>query len=137
VVVNFRILPGETWETVLASVKSIVNDERVAFEVFMNNNPSKISSNQSKGYKWISQTIREFEPDTLVAPYLVMGGTDSKYFYPLTDSVYRFLMIKLTPETKQTLHGIDEHINIEDYIEGIQYFHELFRKVSFDNEPPA
>jgi carboxypeptidase PM20D1 len=103
----------------------------------MNNNPSKISSNQSKGYKWISQTIREFEPDTLVAPYLVMGGTDSKYFYPLTDSVYRFLMIKLTPETKQTLHGIDEHINIEDYIEGIQYFHELFRKVSFDNEPPA
>jgi len=136
VVVNFRILPGETWETVLAKVKSIVNDERVGFEVFMNNNPSKVSGTDSKGYKWISQTIREFEPDTLVAPYLVMGGTDSKYFYPLTDSVYRFLMIKLTPDVQKTIHGIDEHIKIEDYVEGIQYFHELIRKVSFDNEVP-
>jgi len=136
VVVNFRILPGETWETVLASVKSIVNDGRVSFEVFMNNNPSKVSSTDSKGYKWISQTIREFEPDSLVAPYLVMGGTDSKYFYPLTDSVYRFLMIKLTPDVQKTIHGIDEHIKIKDYVEGIQYFHELFRKVSFDNEAP-
>lgn len=136
VVVNFRILPGETWQTVLATVKSIVNDERVSYEVFMNNNPSKVSSTDSKGYKWISQTIREFEPDSLVAPYLVMGGTDSKYFYPLTDSVYRFLMIKLTPDVQKTIHGIDEHIKIEDYVEGIQYFHELFRKVSFDNEPP-
>ncbi len=136
VVVNFRILPGETWQTVLANVKEIINDERVGYEVFMNNNPSKVSSTDSKGYKWISQTIREFEPDSLVAPYLVMGGTDSKYFYPLTDSVYRFLMIKLTPDVQKTIHGIDEHIKIEDYVEGIQYFHELFRKVSFDNEAP-
>lgn len=136
VVVNFRILPGETWETVLAKVKSIINDERVGYEVFMNNNPSKVSSTDSKGYKWISQTLREFEPDTLVAPYLVMAGTDSKYFYSLTDSVYRFLMIKLTPDVQKTIHGIDEHIKIDDYVEGIQYFHELIRKVSFDNEAP-
>ncbi len=136
VVVNFRILPSETWQTVLAKVKEVINDERVGYEVFMNNNPSKVSSVDSKGYKWISQTIREFEPDSLVAPYLVMGGTDSKYFYPLTDSVYRFLMIKLTPDIQKTIHGIDEHIKIEDYVEGIQYFHELFRKVSFDNEAP-
>lgn len=136
VVVNFRILPGETWETVLANVKNIVNDDRVSYEVFMNNNPSKVSRTDSTGYKWISQTLREFEPDSLVAPYLVMGGTDSKYFYALTDSVYRFLMIKLTPEVQKTIHGIDEHIKIEDYVEGIQYFHELFRKVSFDNEAP-
>ena len=136
VVVNFRILPGETWETVLAEVKNIVNDERLEFEVFMNNNPSKVSGTDSQGYKWISQTIREFEPDTLVAPYLVMGGTDSKYFYPLSDSVYRFLMIKLTPDKQKTIHGINEHIDVVDYIEGIQFFHELIRKVTFDNEAP-
>lgn len=136
VVVNFRILPGETWETVLAHVKDVISDERVSYEVFMNNNPSKVSSTESKGYKWISQTLREFEPNSLVAPYLVMGGTDSKYFYPLTDSVYRFLMIKLTPEIQNTIHGINEHIKIKDYVEGIQYFHELFRKVAFENEAP-
>jgi carboxypeptidase PM20D1 len=135
-VVNFRILPGETTDTVLEYVKSIINDDRISYEVFMANNPSKVSSTESIGYKLISQTIREFANDALVAPYLVMGGTDSKHFYPLTDSVYRFLMIRVNPKTMSLVHGIDEHISIENYVMSIQFFHELLRKSAFDNEAP-
>ena len=135
-VVNFRILPGETWKTVLERVKSTIDDPRVSYEVFMNNNPSSVSSTESLGFKLIEQTIREFAGDALVAPYLVMGGTDSKYFYPLTDSVYRFLMIRLGPSTMNIVHGIDERISIDNYVMGIQYFHELLRKSVFDNEAP-
>jgi len=120
-VVNFRILPGETWETVLARVKDIIND---SYEVFMNNDPPLVSSTETMGYQWIEQTIREFSGDALVAPYLVLGGTYSKYFHPLTDSVYRFLMIKLDPSTMNMVHGIDERICIDIYVMGIQYFHE-------------
>ena len=119
--VNFRILPGETWETVLARVKDIIND---SYEVFMNNDPPLVSSTETMGYQWIEQTIREFSGDALVAPYLVLGGTYSKYFHPLTDSVYRFLMIKLDPSTMNMVHGIDERICIDIYVMGIQYFHE-------------
>ena len=135
-VVNFRILPGETWESVLEQVKSIIDDERVTYEVFMNNNPSPVSSTESLGYQLIEQTIREFADDALVAPYLVMGGTDSKYFYPLTNSVYRFLMIRLDESTLDIVHGIDERISVDNYVMGIQYFHELLRKSAFDNEQP-
>lgn len=135
-VVNFRILPGETTDTVLEYVKSVINDDRIRYEVFMENNPSKVSSTQSTGYKLIAQTIREFASDALVAPYLVMGGTDSKHFYPLTDSVYRFLMIRVNPTTMSLIHGIDEQISIENYVMSIQFFHELLRKSVFDNEAP-
>ena len=133
-VVNFRILPGETWESVLERVKTIVDDQRISYEVFMKNNPSSVSSTESLGYRLIEQTIREFADDALVAPYLVMGGTDSKYFYPLTDSVYRFLMIRLDPSTLDIVHGIDERISVDNYVMGIQYFYELLRKSAFDNE---
>jgi len=135
-VVNFRIIPGETWQSVLEQVKSIIDDPRVTYEVFMNNNPSSVSSTESLGFKLIEQTIREFNDDALVAPYLVMGGTDSKYFYPLTDSVYRFLMIRLDHTTMNIVHGIDERISIDNYVMGIQYFYELLRKSVFDNEAP-
>ncbi len=135
-VVNFRILPGETWKSVLAQVKTIIDDPRITYEVFMNNNPSSVSSTDSLGYQLIEQTIREFAEDALVAPYLVMGGTDSRYFYPLTDSVYRFLMIRLNPSTMGIIHGIDERISVDNYVMGIQYFYELLRKSAFDNEAP-
>ena len=131
-VVNFRILPGETWESVLARVKSIIDDPRISYEVFMKNNPSPVSSTESIGYKLIEQTIREFADDAIVAPYLVMGGTDSKYYYPITDSVYRFLMIRLDSSTLSIVHGIDERISVDNYVMGIQYFYELLRKTAFD-----
>ncbi len=135
-VVNFRILPGETWESVLARVKTIIDDPRITYEVFMENNPSSVSSTESLGYQWIEQTIREFAEDVLVAPYLVAGGTDSMYFYPLTDSVYRFLMIRLDPSKLGIVHGIDERISVDNYVMCIQYFYELLRKSAFDNEAP-
>ncbi len=135
-VVNFRILPGETWESVLARVKTIIDDPRITYEVFMENNPSSVSSTESLGYQLIEQTIREFAEDALVAPYLVMGGTDSMYFYPLTDSVYRFLMIRLDTSKLAIVHGIDERISVDNYVMCIQYFYELLRKSAFDNEAP-
>jgi carboxypeptidase PM20D1 len=135
-VVNFRILPGETSDSVLAEVKNIIDDPRITYEAFMSSNPSSVSSTETMGYKWIEQTIREFADDALVAPYLVMAGTDSKYFYPLSDSIYRFLMIKLDSSTTHIVHGIDERISIDNYVMGIQYFYELLRKSAFDNEAP-
>ena len=134
--VNFRIIPGETADTVLARVKRVIDDPRITYEVFMSNNPSAVSSTESLGFQLIEQTIREFNDDALVAPYLVMGGTDSKYFYPLTDSVYRFLMIRVDPSKLGIVHGIDERLGIDDYVMGIQYFYELLRKSVFDNEAP-
>jgi len=134
--VNFRIIPGETAETVLERVKGIIDDPRITYEVFMSSNPSSVSSTESLGFQLIEQTIREFNGDALVAPYMVMGGTDSKYFYPLTDSVYRFLMIRLDPSTMGIVHGIDERISVDNYVMGIQYFYELLRKSVFDNEAP-
>ena len=131
-VANFRIFPGQTWESVLAHVEKAIDDPRVKLEVFMNNDPSPVSSTKNDQFKMIEQTIREFEPNTLVTPYLVQGGTDAKYFYELSDSVYRFLMIRLTPETLSSFHGVNERINIDDYVMGIQYFYELLNKASFN-----
>ncbi len=62
-----------------------------------------------------------------------MGGTDSKYIYPLTDSVYRFLMIRLDTSKLGIVHGIDERIRVDNYVMGIQNFYELLRKSAFDN----
>jgi carboxypeptidase PM20D1 len=119
---------------VLKHVEKSINDPRVKLEAFMKNNPSPISDHQSPQFELLEQTIREISPDTLVAPYLVQGGTDAKYFYELSDQVYRFLMVRLTPETLKTFHGINERIAIEDYLSAVQYFHQLLRKAALKNE---
>ena len=127
-VVNFRIMPGQTYETVAKYVQQIINDPRVKLEIFMENNPSPVSKTDNYGYQLLEQTIREFDDDILVAPYMVQGGTDAKYFYPLSSAIYRFIMVKLSNELLASIHGIDERIVISNYILGVQFFHQIIKK---------
>jgi len=39
-------------------------------------------------------------PNSIVVPGLVGGGTDARYFYDISDDVYRFYPIRLSPETR-------------------------------------
>lgn len=127
-VINFRILPGETVETVRQRVVELIDDERVEVSVEYGSDPSPVSPTDSRGYQLIASTIRAFQPETLVAPYLVRGGTDAKYFYSVSDNVYRFAMIRVTPETIRYVHGIDERIPVEDYLLAIRFYYNLIRQ---------
>jgi carboxypeptidase PM20D1 len=127
-IINFRILPGETVETVKQRVINLIDDDRVVVTDEFGGNPSPVSPTDSRGFKLISKTIRGMDENILVAPYMVRGGTDSKYFYAVSPNVYRFMMIRVDPETIKYVHGIDEHVAVEDYLEAIRFYYHLVRQ---------
>ncbi len=124
-VVNFRILPGDSVASVKQHIESAINDERVSVSVHMANEPSPVSSTESFGFRLLERTIRGSDGAVLVTPYLVQGGTDAKHFVELSDSVYRFMMFRANPVTMKRVHGVDEQISIEDYVEAVRFYHAL------------
>ena len=129
-VINFRILPGQTAEEVRDRVVDIIDDDRV--EVIMETaiDPSPVSPTDSMGYELLAKMIRGFDEDVLVAPYLVQGGTDAKYFYAVSPNVYRFIMVRATPDTLRRVHGIDERIAVEDYLTAVRFYYALIREAT-------
>ena len=93
--VNIRIHPRDSIETVLKHVSRLIEDEPYV-TVAINpsstfvSNPSSISPTDTEGYNTIERTVREVFPETVVTPYLVIAGTDSRHFAELTEGVYRF-----------------------------------------------
>ena len=65
------------------------------------------------------------DPSLIVTPYLVTGATDAKHFSALSDSVYRFAFNRLTPDTLDRMHGVNEQIKIDDYLDTVRFFREL------------
>lgn len=129
-VVNFRILPGDNIEYIKQRITDIVDDPRVEIEAFMGNEPSVVSTTESYGYKLIEKTIRGLDQQVLVAPYLVQGGTDAKHFTGLSDSIYRFMMVRLDQTTLKQFHGVNEQIPVEDYIRAIQFFYAVLSETA-------
>jgi len=132
-VINYRLMPGTSIADLLEHVTTTINDPRVDIDLYMANEASNVSTMDSMGYRLIERTIRTMQNDTLVAPYLVQGGTDAKHFAALSDSIYRFMMVELNPETLKQFHGVNEQIPIKDYFSAIQFYGELIKQSALES----
>ena len=74
--------------------------------------------------------IRDLYPNCVVVPGLVGGGTDARYFYDISDDVYRFYPIRIGPESMKQFHGIDEKITKENYKEIILFSYHLIKRIN-------
>ena len=125
--INFRILPGESIESVQQHIENTVSDKIKVEPVGFLTNPSKVSSIDSNAYKTLERTIRNQFSNSVVVPGLVGGGTDGRYFYEVADDVFRFYPIRLGPDSMTRFHGIDEKISKENYKEIVQFSYQLIK----------
>jgi carboxypeptidase PM20D1 len=122
--VNFRVLPGDTTQDVLAHVKEVVDDGRIAAvaQAGSTTEPSRVSRVEARGFGLLARTVREVFPGTVVAPSLVLGATDGRHYDKVADDVYRFFPFRLRPEDIKRIHGKDERIGIETLAEGVRFY---------------
>ena len=124
--VNFRIAPGDTAESVMQHVRYVVGNPLLkTATIGVSRDPSPVSPSDSDAYRLIERTIRETMPEAIVAPGLVIAGTDSRQMSGLTPNVYRFLPVRAKPEDLPRFHGTNERIGVENYGEVIRFFHRL------------
>jgi len=126
-VVNFRILPGDTPDSVFAYVRKVVNDPRIEVRPMAEKiqGASPVAGIDSKSFFTIQKTIRQVFPSVVVAPSLVLGASDSRHFAVLTRDVYRFVPLILKGEDMARLHGINERISVDNYLQIIKFYRQL------------
>ena len=75
----------------------------------------------------IQRTITQVAPGTVVAPWLLVGGTDSRYYSGLTPNIYRAEVATIGPDDLKRAHGTDERLPVTEYARAIAFFVQLIR----------
>ena len=130
-IVNFRLLPGDTSEAVVEHVvhtiaNAAIKVERMAPLV----EASRVAATDAAGYRLIARTMGELHAGVVVAPALMIGATDSRYFDLVADNVYKFSPVRARPEDLPRFHGTNERISTANYVELIQFYHQLIGNAS-------
>ncbi|MBL4907227.1 MAG: M20 family peptidase [Sneathiella sp.] len=123
--VNFRILPGSNIDEVVKHVEDTINNPDVSITIKQGNNPSRVSNSDSKNYAIVAKTIREVFPEVIIAPGLMLAGSDSKHYESIAEDNYRFVPLRFGPEDLSRVHGTNERILIDNYREIIQFYSRL------------
>lgn len=125
-VINFRLLPGDSKAAVLERARSAVADDSVSIKpIGAPWEATPVSRTNGPAYQVIRNAIREVFPDTVVAPGLMMGFTDSRHYLEIADDVYRFTPVRARNEDLARFHGTDERISIRNYAEMIHFYARL------------
>ncbi len=128
--VNYRTLPGDRSEQVIERLRGQVTRSfgHSRFEIMAlpgASEASAVSPTTSESYQLINRTVREVFPGTIVAPGLMIGGTDSRHFLRISEHVFRFSPVRARAEDLPRFHGTNERIAVDNLAELIRFYHRL------------
>jgi acetylornithine deacetylase/succinyl-diaminopimelate desuccinylase-like protein len=132
-VFDCRILPGQTPAEAMNEIKSLLKDidmKKLEFETIQAQAPSESPTNTSL-YEQIAAVVKEFDPESSIAPILLTGGTDSRFFRRGGSVCYGFAPMRSDMpygEILKMAHGIDERISTENLVFGTSVLYSIVEK---------
>ena len=129
--VNFRMIPGDRSDQVVERVVKTVANPGIKVEKAAGfSEASKVAAIDAPGFAFINRTLRQLHADVVVAPGLMLGATDSRHFAAVADNIYKFSPVRAAPEDLKRFHGTNERISTANYVEMIQFYHQLIGNAS-------
>ena len=122
IVANFRMMPGTTTGDLVAHVKKAARSKNIEVKVLRANEASKYSSIASQSYEAIRRLVINLHPDAILAPFLVMGGTDTVKYDAMSEHCYRFSPFLAPVELLLCTHATNERLPVAALGEGVRFF---------------
>ncbi len=124
--VNLRLLPGTTIQDAIGHVRKAINNPDVKIEALGEQKEAgNVAPTDNDAFRYLSDAVYKNFPNTLVSPFLMIGGTDSKHFEILSASVYKFSPL-IDPIG---FHGVDERLNLKEYPKAIGFYVDLIKSL--------
>ncbi|MBQ8813017.1 MAG: M20/M25/M40 family metallo-hydrolase [Lachnospiraceae bacterium] len=126
IVVNCRLLEGDTLETVEQHFKNIL-PEGLEVKLLQGNNPSPVSEYKCAFKDLLVEISGDREAEMIAIPDITVGGTDAKFMYNLSDHVYRFSSF-YKRSNAGGVHSVNETMGVEDLASGPEFYVELVKR---------
>lgn len=127
--VNVRIAPYNNIDEVLEHIKKVIKDDSIKIEAFNVNKQYNECDFNSEGYNTIKECTIETYNNTVVAPFIMLGGTDGRHYNEISDCVIRFSPMKVTNEDRKGIHGLNEKIKVDALIKCLEFYERLLTKI--------
>ena len=129
-VINFRLHPRDTVQSVTAHVKQAIGDAKVDITEREEtvSEATKIVAVDSPAFEYLTHLIATTY-GVPVAPDIMTGATDSRHFMPIADSVLRFRPYREEPADLARVHGTNERLAVNDLGPATAFYMRLIQEL--------
>lgn len=127
--VNVRLAPFNSIDEVEAHIRKVIKDDSIKISRGYQFQNTKECDYHEEGYEIIKQTTLETYQDTIVSPFIMIGGTDAKHYSEISDCVVRFSPMRVTNEDRKGIHGLNEKISVQSLEKCLEFYQRLLEKI--------
>ena len=128
--INFRLHPRDSIESVTEHVRNVVESEQVEVRLLGGMEASGISEWQSPGYEIITASLNKVYGEVVSVPGIMIAASDSRHYSKVADNSFRFNPFSIVPEDMTGFHGTNESIAADSFIAGIKTYVEIINEGS-------
>ncbi|MGB3618679.1 MAG: M20/M25/M40 family metallo-hydrolase [Catalinimonas sp.] len=122
-----RLLPGTTRKKFLRELRRGLFEPRFDVTV-LDESPAAPPTEPDAFYDAFAEAIKEVYPDGAVLPILFPATTDNNYYRAAGVPTYGLVPIVMSEATIASIHGTDEHLNIQALHRGVDVFKRLLAR---------
>ncbi len=122
VIANLRTQPFQDVDESFDVLKNIAAKYDINAEITERRNASKISTTDHEAWTYLSDSIKSVFPDLIVNPYVMLGGSDCRFFGEVTDHAYRFSPVRMSDADLKKIHGKNESMKKTTLTEAVIFY---------------
>lgn len=123
-IMNCRVLEGDTADSLLAHFRSVIPED-VSVRLVFGMDPEPASPISGRPYQLIEEIAKAaYGEKVLMVPGLLAGGTDSRFYPPICENVFRHSGF-LRDERWGAAHQVNEKIPCDALETGVKFYREL------------
>ncbi|MEP6731159.1 MAG: M20/M25/M40 family metallo-hydrolase [bacterium] len=128
--IDIRLLPDQSPDSVLATIKRIVNDTAVHFQTMLQPKVPFESPTTTDLFRAIERAAHERDPGAFVTSSMMTGATDRPTYRKLGIIAYGLDPFKVEAVDEQTgTHGNDERLSVANVGPGVKFVYDILRYV--------
>jgi acetylornithine deacetylase/succinyl-diaminopimelate desuccinylase-like protein len=126
--IDIRLLPDQSPDTVLATLKRIVADTAVHFETLLQPKAPFESPANTELFRAVERAAKERDPNVFVTSSMMTGATDRPTYRKLGIIAYGLDPYRVEAADEQRgVHGNDERLSVENVGFGVKFLYDILR----------
>ncbi|MDD7271589.1 MAG: M20/M25/M40 family metallo-hydrolase, partial [Spirochaetales bacterium] len=126
---NSRVIHHQDADETYRIISERAKQFDIETEVIYSSTACPVVDHNGEEFKLIEDTIKEIFPGVIPSPYAMTGGTDARFFSPVTKNAIRFAPLEINEQQYVSIHAIDENINLDVIPKGVEFYKEIVKKM--------
>ncbi len=119
---NMRFIHHQPNQESLDIISKIATKYDLETEVIYQDTPCPIVAYDSDAFHLLERIAADIYPGVGMVPYVMTGGTDSKYYKDVCDNCIRFAPLYIDPQQYESIHGLNENIYRQALPKGVDFY---------------